>query len=193
MVNPGRPRKHTPSDLRLCTEMDRRGPARPDWKSCVLQGTVGSNPTLSATKCCSESDNRAFGAASSLSRPNELTTISTTIRQTTIRPRKLLRSDLKTGGGRHHQGGGAFDSSDHRPFPPAGCLGADPAVAGGQGAAARASTPSEVRSGSRGAHVFSRIAAVGRDLPPVIGRRPIRTLRFFTATVGPAAGLRPPD
>jgi len=41
---------HTPSDLRRCTSEDDRGPLTWDWKSCVAQVTVGSNPTLSAAK-----------------------------------------------------------------------------------------------------------------------------------------------
>ena len=45
--------KCTPPEQHLCTTADFHGYAPPDWKSCVLQGTVGSNPTLSAEECWS--------------------------------------------------------------------------------------------------------------------------------------------
>ena len=40
--------RDTPLDLRKWTSPDSVRPARWDWKSCDLQGSVGSNPTSSA-------------------------------------------------------------------------------------------------------------------------------------------------
>jgi hypothetical protein len=40
----------TLSELGFYTDLDRSGHLLSDWKSCVGKLTVGSNPTLSATK-----------------------------------------------------------------------------------------------------------------------------------------------